>query len=138
MFLAGGTDAIGEAAEQQLVDAGYTVTRLAGETRYGTSAAVVAQARAAGAGADLLVLASGESFQGPLVGAPAAVQSGGVMLLVPSAHELPSELVETIDGLAGIVEGVLVLGDDDVVSPTLLQEVIGRLAADGAEEEAPE
>ena len=127
VFLAGGTEAIGEDAEAQLVEAGFSVTRLAGETRYGTSAAVVAQARAAGAGGDLLVLATGEAFQAPLVGAPAAVQAGGVMLLVPPTDTLPEELAAAVADLTGITEGVLVLGDEDAVPASLVDDVVARL-----------
>ncbi|MGI9016514.1 MAG: cell wall-binding repeat-containing protein [Euzebya sp.] len=130
VIVAGGVDAVGADAEQDLTEAGFTVRRLAGADRYGTAVAIVREALAQGASANLLVLASGESFQGPLVAAPASVRAGGVMLLVPP-DRLPDEVAELIRERAGQIDSVLVVGDEATINQSVVDEVLALLAEQG-------
>jgi putative cell wall-binding protein len=130
VLVAGGVEAIGEAAEQQLVDAGFVVRRLAGADRYGTGVAVVEEALRQGAALDTLVLASGASFQGPLVAGPASVQAGGVMLLVPG-DRLPDEAAALLADRAGEVRSILVVGDETAIGQAVVDEVLAALSGSG-------
>lgn len=98
VFVLGGTGAVSQAVEDELVARGLTVTRLAGASRYATAVAV---ARHLGAGAtspDALFLATGQDFPDALSAGTAAGSywlggagaSGGAVLL--TAGTMPSEV----------------------------------------------
>jgi hypothetical protein len=77
VYLLGGTAVIGAGVEQQLEQAGFDVTRLAGTNRYGTAVAV---AEALG-DPEAYVEVSGTSFPEALLAGPAAATSSGAVLL---------------------------------------------------------
>jgi putative cell wall-binding protein len=86
-FVIGGTSAVSQVVADQV--AGHRgdgttmpVQRLAGSTRYGTSAAVARQALAEGLSLDVMWLATGTAFPDALAAGAAAALTGGVLLLV--------------------------------------------------------
>ena len=78
----GGEQAVSTAVADAVLDRGATVTRLAGADRYATSAVVAEAAMAAGAGTDVVWLATGRAFPDGLVAGAAAARDGGILLLV--------------------------------------------------------
>jgi putative cell wall-binding protein len=133
VLVVGGEDAIGAAAERQLVDAGYTVRRLAGGDRYETAVRIVEEALIQGASPSLVVLASGESFQSPLAAGPTSVQAGGITLLVPP-DRLPEPVADLLRERADQVQAVVVAGDRATIGDTVVDEVRAVLAEDAAGE----
>ncbi|MCU1463309.1 MAG: hypothetical protein JWO37_3384 [Acidimicrobiales bacterium] len=78
----GGTSAVTAAVVTSLQSIA-PVTRLAGDTRYSTAAAVSAATFAAGTAT--AYVATGETFADALVGGPAAARQGGPMILTPAS-----------------------------------------------------
>lgn len=74
--------AVSEGVAEQLRAQGAAVRRLAGATRYGTSAAVADEALERGADPATTWVASGLAFPDALVAAASAGQDQGVLLLV--------------------------------------------------------
>lgn len=83
VFVLGGTGAVSQAIEDELVAHGLTVRRLAGTTRYATAVAVARYLGAGGASPDALFLATGMDFPDALSAGAAA---GSYWLGGPSAH----------------------------------------------------
>lgn len=122
--ISGGTSAISQQVAIELANAGYSVSRLAGSDRYGTSAAVLQRARGAGAGLDVVILASGETFASALVSGAAALQAGGVMLLVqPDDLDNGSSTRQFLESNADMIAQVVIAGDDQAISTQVEQQV---------------
>ena len=115
--IVGGEAAIGPEVAAALDSAAGTVTRLAGPTRYGTSAAVAEAALARGVGASTVWVATGRNFPDALVAGAAAGRDGGVLLLVDGSDLAGSP--ETRDWLvahAADIREVRIAGGTDAVS----------------------
>lgn len=88
VVVAGGEAAVAPAVVRQLRGAGYRVTRLAGEDRYATAAALVRWAeQELGFEPAALAVAGGATFPDALAGGPYAARQGIPVLLTP-AHAL--------------------------------------------------
>lgn len=104
VHLIGGTAAISRTVEDELLELGYQVNRLAGATRYGTSVAVAAEAMRRvpqDPFAVPVVFATGQKFPDGLASAALAARTGGTLLLVPGTG-----------GLADVPELHTFLSDD--------------------------
>ena len=127
--IVGGSSAVSEevaAAVDERVDA---VVRLAGATRYGTSAAVAQEALARGITPDVVWVATGDDFPDGLVAGAAAGRDDGLLLLVDGTSLAGSP--ETRDLLAANiadVEVVRIAGGTAAVSAAV-EEELRRLAA---------
>jgi len=86
VVLVGGTGAISPAVEASVAALGFPVRRLAGATRYATSALVSADAFPSPSHAAFL--ATGENFPDALAGVPAAFARGGPVLLT-TPNDIP-------------------------------------------------
>jgi spore coat protein A len=133
IFVLGGPAAVPESVERELT--AYTsggVRRLAGESRYGTAAAV---ARALfPSGVPVAYVATGENFPDALAGGAAAAAEGGPVLLV-ARDELPAV---TADALRHLAPGrIVVLGGPGAVSDAVAAE-LGSYTAGGVERLAGE
>ena len=110
----GGTAAISDVVAGQLAAfAPGGVARHAGPDRYSTSAAVVA-AMFDPADVDAVFVATGDGFPDALSGTPAAVRSGGPLMLV--GHDtIPTPVAEQLDrldvGTATVLGGPAAVGD---------------------------
>lgn len=78
----GGRAAVADPVLEELATIAPTVRRMAGATRYGTSAAVFDAAVAAGMDAGTIWLATGGDFPDALAGGPAVARTGGTLMLV--------------------------------------------------------
>jgi putative cell wall-binding protein len=78
----GGTAAVSEAVAETADGLAATVTRIAGATRYATSAAVADAALAAGITPAITWLATGANFPDALVAGAAAGRDAGILLLI--------------------------------------------------------
>lgn len=78
----GGPAAVADAVLEELAAVAPTVRRMAGSTRYGTSAVVFDAAVVAGMDADTIWLATGGDFPDALAGGPAVARTGGTLMLV--------------------------------------------------------
>ncbi len=83
--IAGGTATVPAEVEQQLLDLGYAVDRLAGSTRWHTSR--LAEGLSTESPAQVLVAATGANYPDGLSAGPLAAHLGGRLLLVPISHE---------------------------------------------------
>jgi putative cell wall-binding protein len=90
------------------------VSRLAGANRYETSAAI--SAAYFSPGADVVYVASGETFPDALAGAPAAAQDGAPLLLVQSG-QIPPAIADELLRLEP--NEITILGGAGVVSPAV-------------------
>lgn len=99
-----------------LVDASGLPTpeRVSGADRY--SAAIAISQRAFPSGADVVYVATGETFPDALSASPAALHEGGPLLLSPSNVVMPAILAE-ISRLAP--SKVVVVGGTNSISPTV-------------------
>jgi len=86
VVIVGGASAVGEAVAEQLDTLGYTVTRLAGSSRFGTAAAVNrwAAARLPRLRDNGLVVAAGASFADALAGGPLAASRRQLLMIAPT------------------------------------------------------
>ncbi|WP_164710978.1 cell wall-binding repeat-containing protein [Euzebya pacifica] len=89
--------------------------RLAGDTRYGTSAAVIDASRNAGLRINQPWVATGETFADALVAGPAAAAAGQVMVLVDGGDlEASAETTAVLEGLSGLAQGLTVVTSGEV------------------------
>lgn len=124
--LLGGPAAIAESVEEALEDAGYEVDRLAGDDRWGTSAAVLDAALAGGASPEGLILATGEAFPDALAAGALAAARGEPLALVPHCDlDDASAIAEAIEG--GLATRAVVVGGDAAVSARVAWQVDGFL-----------
>lgn len=123
VYLAGGTSAISEAVEAELVErtslAGDRVTRVAGADRYETAAEVATTAFNT---AEVVWLATGENYPDALA-ASAAAGSRGEPLLLTRSGELPQV---TRDALADLgAAQVNIVGGSSAVSEAVVAQLGG-------------
>ena len=84
VWILGDITAVSADVQRTVESMGITVRRLAGKTRYGTSAAAAAEARRRhNVSRSPLVIASGANFPDALAGAAVAARRGAPLLLVP-------------------------------------------------------
>jgi putative cell wall-binding protein len=127
--LLGGTGAVAAAVEEQLTAAGYAVTRVAGDNRYATSAAVAARLLGSlPAGQVRLVFATGEAFpDGLTAGALAGRLGGPVVLVHPSA--VPDPVADFLTGGAQRFDRGDLLGGPGALSESVriaLEDLLRR------------
>lgn len=115
IYLLGGTAAISQEVEDELAE-GRDVARLAGETRYGTAAAVAAEVDRLEdelgriAGLTTAFVASGETFPDALAaGSLATTHSDTYPILLVGSETYPAETAQAIDDL-GIDQAIIVGG----------------------------
>lgn len=126
----GGVTAVSdETVDRARAVAGAGGRRLAGEDRYGTSAAVAAAAFTAGLDAGMVWLATGRAFPDALAAGPAAAASGAPVLLLDGqvaggARDAEAWLMDT----ATLVEALVVVGGETAVSAPVAA-FAGELAA---------
>lgn len=129
----GGPDAVGDVVVADLDDRGHGPRRLAGATRFDTSAAVYQEAVAAGAAPALLFLARSDDFADALVAGPAVASLGGTLLLVdPADLDASPAPRDVIADQAGQIDEVVLLGGDEAIAPTV-EEQVRALLAEGDE-----
>lgn len=124
--IVGGAAAVDEGVESDLAVIVGTVDRLAGDSRFSTSAAVAAAGLEAGLGTGQVFLASGGAFPDALAAGPLAALFGATLLLVPGDDLAAAPAVS--DFLAANAEAtatVTVLGGTDAVS----EQVAGQVDA---------
>ncbi len=117
----GGTDVISDQIAPDV--------RLAGDNRYGTSAAVVEASRGAGLRVNEPWLVDGETFVEALVAGPAAAAAGQVMAMV-DGDDLAGSAGSTNDliaSLAGLVEDLVVVETADSVAQSSVDALLVSL-----------
>lgn len=124
VIIIGGTGVISGTVEQTLMDLGMEVERIAGQDRYETSLKV---ANLLGQ-ADEAVIATGEDFPDVLSIAPIAALKGMPILLTPK-DELSKNLKSL---LAGMVKKTYVLGNADVISDHVMNQLPSPQRLSGA------
>lgn len=111
--IVGGTAAVSSAAEQQLIDLGFTVRRIAGDNRFTTSALVAREVGSVDGGA---FLATGQNFADALSASAPAASLGRPILLtatdsllgvtVDAARAAGVDHVHLVGGTAALTDGV--------------------------------
>ncbi|WP_165700054.1 cell wall-binding repeat-containing protein [Ornithinimicrobium ciconiae] len=117
VFLFGGTTAISQATLEEVADlTGATVTRLSGDNRYGTAAAIAQQFSSA----DVVYVATGQNYPDALAGAArAGAVDGPVLLTQPGL--LPQASRQQLERLTP--DHIYVLGGTTVVSPAVMNQL---------------
>ena len=122
--LVGSADALSLEVERQLGALGVEVReRLAGDTRYGTSAAVAERSARAGMSRNSPVFANGEGFADAVVGGPAAAERGDVFVLANGDVGPGQGTLDALGTPRGLVGVFTVVGGPAAVS----DEVVERL-----------
>jgi putative cell wall-binding protein len=96
------------------------VTRLAGDTRYGTAATISAASFAPGV--PVAYVATGDNFPDALAAGPAAIQAGGPVLLTRSSS-VPAETITELQRLRPA--SIVVVGGPAVVSNNVMSQLDG-------------
>jgi putative cell wall-binding protein len=96
----------------------YTTTRLAGDDRYATAAAVALKMNPSGAAT--VYIASGENFPDALSGAALAAQQSAPLLLTNTAS-LPQQTVSALQALKP--SKVVILGGEQVIAPSVVTAI---------------
>jgi putative cell wall-binding protein len=117
VIIVGGTSAVSQAQQDDL-DGTYNVSRIAGDDRYATAAAVIAEGDEASG--DTALLATGLNFADALGGGPVAFAED-MPLAITRTNDVPNNVVDELKK-AGITK-VLILGGEDVVSKTVVAEL---------------
>jgi putative cell wall-binding protein len=130
IWIVGGTAVVSQELEDSWKAEGFTVTRLAGEDRYETAAAV---ATSGSTKPGKVFLASGESFADALVAGPIAYKKGYPILLA-QAGNVPSSTSSALTTL-GVTERV-VIGGEAVISKTTEAELKATNRLSGADRQA--
>lgn len=127
----GGPVAISEAVEGQLADLTDRFDRLFGETRYGTSAAVVERALELGMWSRTMWLATGQNYPDALVAGALLGQDGGVLQLVAGSDVTASpEALATLADLEVGIDRTVLLGGPVAISEAS-QDRIAAVLGDG-------
>ncbi len=120
IVILGGPVAVAENVAQELADHAPVVRRLFGSDRYGTAAAISAEAFPGGA--DLAYVVTGANFPDAVVAGPAAAHLGGSLLLVRSGSATGS----TVNELQRLhPTRITVIGNENVVSDEVLDDLEG-------------
>lgn len=132
VYVLGGTAALAPAVEQELVDAGYDVVRLAGDTRIATSVAIAEEVRALYPVPESTTVLLARAF-GPADGSNPtsawadAVTAGGFAaayhtpVLLTASEELSPEAAAALESLAP--ERTLLIGGEAALSPVVADAV---------------
>lgn len=117
LTLVGGTAAVSAATAEQLAAGGASVQRIAGTTRYDTSARLAARALEAGMSAARVWLATGRNWPDALVAGPAAGRDGSILLLVDGAAPAGSpETLTWLRSVAAQTTALYLLGGEAALS----------------------
>lgn len=121
-ILVGGTAAVPERVKQQLTSAGISsgsITRLAGATRYETSAKIMSYAVNAGMNVSNVYLATGKNFPDALAAGPVAGKLRAPLLLVDPGIEYAHTVLANYCGnvnVATVVGGPSAVSEIDALS----------------------
>lgn len=132
--IVGGPGVLAPTVEAQLVDAGYDVTRLDGDTRFTTSVAVAEDAfRRLSAGRRPLIVATGEDFVDALSAGALTARLEAPFILVPTA-ELTDPVADFLSEHAGRIDEVLVVGGTAAVDDAVIDQITEALTGEAPEE----
>lgn len=119
----GGTAAVSQQVQDSIAHMGVDVRRVAGRSRYETSAAVAALAVEAGLRADRTWLATGRNWPDALAAAPVVARDGGAMLLVDGVSLGGSPATRTWLVERGPFETVPLVGGAGAISAAAESEI---------------
>ncbi len=122
--LVGGEAAVSAAVQAAIAAEGVTVERLGGRTRYETAGLLAQASLDAGMSAAGSWIASGENFPDALVTGPAAAKADGVLMLVhPADLDNSPPARAYLEGNAGDIEQVFLLGGPGAISPNVEAQI---------------
>lgn len=131
----GGTNVIRESVLDDVRGLGFTVApRLAGPTRYDTSAQIVAASIDAGMRSTHRIVVSGEGYADALAAAPAAGLTNRVLALAPRINVGPSPLA-LHDGCT--IDEIEVVGGEGAISATVVERLARAEAGDCSGDPGP-
>jgi len=125
VYIVGGTSVVSQDLENQIkaLVPNTMLTRLAGEDRFGTNAAVLNEFSSA---PETIYLANGDDFQDVLAGSALAAKKGDPIILVDNQRSTLSPAVKDyLKNLSslGIQPNVIALGGTEVVSDSMMQQI---------------
>ncbi|MCW2680133.1 MAG: hypothetical protein JWM62_1534 [Frankiales bacterium] len=125
VVIVGGTAAVSTAVQRELQTAGYTVTRIAGATRYDTASAVAAEPGTNYVGTSpegdrTAIVASGQDFPDALVAGPVSYRAKFPVLVTTTAG-LSSQTRKSLQDLQ--IGRVLITGGTAAVSTKVEQDI---------------
>lgn len=121
--IAGGTVAVSPEVASQIDSYVATVTRLAGDTRYGTAVSVASWGVSTGlASFDAIGIATGRVFADALCGGVAIGSRGGVILLT-KPDVLSPEVDALISSLVHVIDEVQVYGGEVAIQSAVVERI---------------
>ena len=125
IIVLGGTSAVSAEAWQELYAIGdVDVRRVAGDTRYETSAAFAEWAVDEGMSYDGLAIATGTNFPDALAGSALCGRAGSVLLLAASTLAKSGDMLEAVDDNAGLIDTIYVIGGTSAVPQDIRDAVL--------------
>jgi putative cell wall-binding protein len=120
----GGSAAVSHEAAAQVADAGHTVLRIAGDTRFTTSLAVAEAAMADGARDTDIWLVSGGQFADALVSSVAVDRADGLMLIIDGSNWVGSDAQRFVHERSDRVRDLTVVGSLDSIPADVDRELV--------------
>jgi N-acetylmuramoyl-L-alanine amidase len=123
--IVGGPDVVSEAVATDIHSHGATVTRIAGDTRYGTSALVADATITAGGSAANTWLVTGRNWPDALAAGAASAHDGAVLLLVDGMNATgATESFNWLTAHHADIQRLVVGGGPDVVVPPVAVKAV--------------
>ncbi|CAN5480683.1 hypothetical protein BH23ACT9_BH23ACT9_02280 [soil metagenome] len=119
VYIAGGVAAVGAAVESALVEAGFTVERVAGADRFATAAALAGRTADLRGGVDRVVLARGDTFVDAL--AAGSLSATGAPVLLVGEGVVPEATAAALGSLS--VDEVYLAGGVSAISESVAAAV---------------
>jgi 5'-nucleotidase / UDP-sugar diphosphatase len=131
VVIVGGTAAVSETTAEGLAEEGRTVRRLAGDTRYTTSAAVYDEAISFGMDPASRWLATGRNWPDTLAAGPAVATFGASLLLVdPETLDSSPSTRARLRQLPDVLDEVVLVGGTAAISDAVRTQVGSAIAID--------
>ena len=118
IIILGGVNAVPASVQTELKGYGYDMTRLSGDDRYKTAAAVATFEMDEGLGLTNAVVATGANFPDALAGAPLCGANNSVMLLVSPYKASLADLILTEKNASQVDHGYVLGGENAVTKET--------------------
>ncbi|AEE96913.1 cell wall-binding repeat-containing protein [Mahella australiensis] len=120
VYLLGGPTVISEDIEKELVDKKYTVTRIYGDNREATAAAIANKAEELGGQLkDTAIVVNGYAPADALAAGPAV--SDGMPLLMVNRNSIPVSTRNILN--ESVIKNIIIVGGTGVVSPVVADEL---------------
>lgn len=124
VIVIGGPAALSHESAGTVGDAGYNVSRIAGDSRFATSLEVADRALLEGADPRNVWLVTGGNYADALVASPAAARDNAIVLMIDGAHWENSAAQSFLFDRVDAVDQVTVIGSPDSIPPSVDRDIV--------------